>query len=179
MQNKMKSPPKSNTDIYKYMNLESDNNIKFSSFKKNSDNKYLFETLTNSNGINELFNKKYKAFEALESLLLNDNVHNKEIEVKKPKSKSNKNLVNRDRNKTVGKSLKTEIISVPKLDFTRIYEKYSSKKLLIKEIEILSDDDKKETKKDKKNINNEQGQGHGHHHHKHHHHKKKNEILKN
>ena len=81
--------------------------------------------------------------------------------------------MNRDRHKTVGKNLKTEIIPVPKLDFTRIYQKYSSKKLKIKEISIIYDkDEKNEKKMDKKVLN------HGHHHHKHHH-KKKNEMLQN
>ena len=125
----MIQPLNSTTDIYKYMNLESDNNIKIESLKKNGDNISLLETLNNLNGINELFNKKYKAFEALESLLLNDNVNNKETKVKKPKNKSTKDLININRNKTVGKHLNTEIILVPKLDFTRIYQKYSSKKL--------------------------------------------------
>ena len=171
MQNKMIRPVNSNIDIYKYINLESDNNIKIESLKKNSGNSSLFETLNNLNGINKLFNKKYKAFEALESLLLNDNVNNEETKEQKPKWKSTKDLINRNRNKTVGKNLKTEIIIVPKLDFTRIYQKYSCKKLLIKEIAIMSDDCKKETKNSKKNHN-----GHGH---KHHHHKKKSEIIKN
>ena len=164
MQNKTKPPLNVSTVIYTSMNLEPDNNIKISSSKKNNDNISLFETLNNLNGINELFNKKYKAFEALESLLLNDDVNNKEIKKQKHKSKSNKNLINKNINKTVGKSLKTEIISIPKLDFTRIYEKYYSKKLLIQEIEIMSDG---ETKNNKKSLK----YGHGHHHNKQHHHK--------
>ena len=164
----------SNADINSYLNLKLDlvKNIEFSSQKNNI---CIFKALNNINDINEIFNNKYKAFEALESLILNDNEkrndNNKEIKRKKNKSKSSKDVMNRDRNKTVEKNLKTEIIYIPKLDFTKIYKKYTSKKLKIKEISIIYDEDEKNEKKMNKNLLN-----HGHHHHKHHH-KKKNEIL--
>ena len=74
---------------------------------------------------------------------------------------------NRDRNKTEKKALKIEDIPVPKLDFTKIYEKYNNKKLKIRKISIMSDDEKNTKKMDK--IDNPNG----HHHHKHHHNKNK------
>ena len=113
----MKISTNSNTDFNKYKNLESNNDIKFS---KN-----------NLGDVNRIFYNKYKAFEALENLILNDNEKNKETKIHRYKSITNDNI-NRDRNKTPGKFVKTEIISIPKLDFTRIYKKYISTKLLIK-----------------------------------------------
>lgn len=175
MVSKMKLSLNSNTDINKYMNLESENSIKFSEQKNSKDNHCILETMNNLNKINRIFNNKYKAFEALENLILNDNDNNKEIKRLRLKSKTNEIFINRDRNKTPGQYLKTEKISIPKLDFTRIYKRYSNQKILIKEIVIMSDDEKNEKimhKIGKIDIQN------GHHHHKHHH-KKKTEILQN
>ena len=168
MESKMKLSLSSNTNINNtFMKFESDNNIKLSSQKINNDKNPIFETLNNLNVINLIFNNKNKAFEALESLILNDNENNIKIKRHKYKSKSNKNIYNRERNKTAGKLLKIEDIPVPKLDFTKIYNKYNNKKLKIRKISLTSDDEKntkKMDKIDKPNI---------HHHHKHHHNKKK------
>ena len=171
MESKTKLSINSNNDINVDINLDLDNNFKFSSKKNNKNNICTFKALNNKNDINEIFNNKYKAFEALESLILNDNDKNKEIKRDIIKSKSINNDGNkRDRNKSTGKKLKTEIIPVPKLDFTKIYEKFTNKKLKI--IEIMPDDEKNEKKMDIKILN------HGDHQHKHHH-KKKNKINKN
>ena len=169
----MKLCPSSNTNINSFKQFKSDDNFKLSSQKINSNKIPIFETLNNLNVVNLIFNNKNKAFEALESLILNDNEDNIKIKRHKYKSKSNKNMNNRDRNKTAKKALKIEDIPVPKLDFTKIYEKYNNKKLKIRKISIMSDDEKNTKKMDK--IDNPKR----HHHHKHHHNKNKKKLDKN
>ena len=160
MESNLKLMPNLNTGI----NSELNTNMKPFSKKNNKDRIGFFEKYNSINNIEEIFNKKYKAFEALENLIINDKKNSKNfsvIKIHKNSSKSNTELINfKDRNKTVKKYLNTEIIPIPKLDFSRIYKKYNQKKLLVKEISIKSDinkinNDDEENKKiiDKLNLN--------------------------
>ena len=109
-------------------------NINSSSNKLIQKNIY-FENNSNikENKINEIFGKKYKTFEALENLLINDendeNNDNNNIEVHQDKN----NNVDKD-NKNKNKEINKKILSVPKLDFSNIYNDYKKNILFVKEI---------------------------------------------
>ena len=104
----------------------------------------IFEKL-NSEKIDKIVDKKSKAFEALENLLINDNVNNnyydeklKNSEIKKEKVKKKLSLIvktNNDKKKLKKKIRKS--LSIPKLDFSNIFNQYNNP-FYIKEVEYIS-----------------------------------------
>lgn len=136
------------------------------------------EKYENQNNFIEILNNKYKAFEALENLENEDNINNitkkKHKHKHKEKNKKRKKLMERSRNAYTSKSLNKKLISVPKLDFTKIFKEYNKKKYQIKGKSINS---KKNIKK--LNCDDDENekivykiileQDNHHHHHKHHH----------
>ena len=126
----------------------------------------LYEELYQNNFIN-LFNNLNKAFESLEHIIINDNNNNVENEessdnnsfsskncniVTKEKEFNSKNGIIKKINVIKGKE-KSKSISIPKLNFNRIYEYYQNENVRIIETQI---------DKIHKNLMK--------HHHKHHHH---------
>ena len=128
----------------------------------------IFEKLDSEN-IDKIVEKKLKAFEALENLLINDNVNNeidvqiksKEIKNDLKKQKVNKNMsllvktykTNTVENKKIKKSL-----FIPKLDFSNIFNQYKNP-FYIQEVKNVSqfkdeDDDNNDSNSEKKEINN-------------------------
>ena len=92
----------------------------------------IFEKL-NSGKIDKIVDKKLKAFEALEKLLINDNINNENEEqiknneiqkdFKKEKVKKNMSLAVKDyNNKTFVNKKTKKSISIPKLDFSNIFK---------------------------------------------------------
>jgi hypothetical protein len=122
----------------------------------------LYEELYQNNFIN-LFNNLNKAFESLEHIIINDNNNNVENEESsginsfsckicnidiKEKEFINKSIINNTKGRDKSKS-----ISIPKLNFNRIFEYYQNENVKIIETQI---------EKMHKNLMK--------HHHKHHHH---------
>ena len=129
----------------------------------------LYEELYQNNFIN-LFNNLNKAFESLEHIIVNDNNHNVEneetsdinsfsskncnIDTKEKEFNYKKNIIKK-RNDIKGRD-KSKSISIPKLNFNRIYEYYQNEKVRIIETQI------------DQNHKNIMKHHHKHHHHKHH-----------
>lgn len=129
----------------------------------------LYEELYQNNFIN-LFNNLNKAFESLEQIIINDNNNNNEEEAttdfnsfsckncnidRKEKEDNNKNsIIN---NNVKGRD-KSKSISIPKLNFNRIFEYYQNENVKIIETQI-----------------EKMKHHHKHHHHNHHH--MNNEII--
>ena len=120
--------------------------------------------MNNSSYINEIVDNKSKAFEALENIILNDEIldnnksninSNRKIEVNDSSNSKNNNKNNfveennHLKNKVISlnstndthnvnictsKKEEKKCVSVPKLDFTNIYKKYNDSKLNIKEV---------------------------------------------
>ena len=125
---------KFNKSLINGMNNNSENNSKTSTSKKTLKIKKKrgitpIEKM-NSENIDKIIVSKIKIFEALEKLLMNDN--------------DNNNLNNND---NITKKRKN--ISIPKLDFSNIYNNYNRKLLYIKEVKYISKDNK-----ENKNNNN-------------------------
>ena len=122
--------------------------------------------------IEKILTNKYKAFEVLENLEANDNE-----EYLSSVKQSKKTLYV---SKSDGKLLKcfTRDLTVPKLNFSKITQKYQKRKLNIKEIksqkDLLSENNEKEKKFnvsfDDKSRHHHRHRHHRHHHHHHHHH---------
>jgi hypothetical protein len=141
----------------------------------------LYEELYQNNFIN-LFNNLNKAFESLEHIIINDNNNNFENEESsdnnsfsskncnidsKEKEFNNKNSIIKNNNDIKSRD-KSKSISIPKLNFNRIYEYYQNENVKIIETQI---------DKMHKNLMKHH---HKHHHHKHHHMKddnNNNEII--
>ena len=128
----------------------------------------LYEEIYQNNFI-ILFNNLNKAFESLEQIIINDNNNNVENEESsginsfsckicniyiKEKEFINKNIINN--NNTKGRD-KSKRISIPKLNFNRIFEYYQNENVKIIETQI--------DKMDKNLMKHH----HKHHHHNHHH----------
>ena len=121
--------------------------------------------------IEKILTNKYKAFEVLENLEANDNE-----EYLSSVKQSKKTLYV---SKSDGKLLKcfTRDLTVPKLNFSKITQKYQKRKLNIKEIksrkDLLSENNEKEKKFnvsfDDKSRHHHRHRHHRHHHHHHHH----------
>jgi hypothetical protein len=91
--------------------------------------------------IDEIFDGKKKAFEALENLLLNDEIFDKkngknEVYTNNSHIKDNINI-NQSENTLISKKEKKSI-SVPKLDLTNILNEYKNSELYIKEVKNVS-----------------------------------------
>ena len=84
-----------------------------------------------------IFNKKFEAFQALENLLENDKKNKYKNKKYKKSTKKVKNKRKKSKN-AKGTNLLNRVISVPKLDFTKIFKKYNRKKLHSKEISIIN-----------------------------------------
>jgi len=122
--------------------------------------------------IEKILTNKYKAFEVLENLEANDN----EESLSSVKQSKKTLYVS----KSDGKLLKCFIrdLTVPKLNFSKITQKYQKRKLNIKEIksqkDLLSENNEKEKKFnvsfDDKSRHHHRHRHHRHHHHHHHHH---------
>ena len=108
----------------------------------------------NTSDIDEIVENKSKAFEALENLVLNDEIlesshNNSNIEdinyLKKKLINSNSiNEIHNVNNVNTCKSKKgKKCVSVPKLDFTNIYKKYNNHELNIKEVNYVINSKKK------------------------------------
>jgi hypothetical protein len=141
----------------------------------------LYEELYQNNFIN-LFNNLNKAFESLEHIIINDNNNNFENEESsdnnsfsskncnidsKEKEFNNKNSIIKNNNDIKSRD-KSKSISIPKLNFNRIYEYYQNENVKIIETEI------------DKNHKHLMKHHHKHHNHKHHHMKddnNENEII--
>ena len=123
--------------------------------------------------IGTLVDNKFKVFDALENLLINDDV-NKENNVINDINNDNNSLINKLRKIKNNKSKsenKKKNISVPKLNFTKIYNEYNNRPLLIQEVKFVSkfsDDDCFNYNHQKIKIRKYS------HHHLHHHKKSKN-----
>jgi hypothetical protein len=130
----------------------------------------LYEEIYQNNFIN-LFNNLNKAFESLEQIIINDNnnnVENEETTAKnsfsckicnidiKEKELNNKNNIINNNNYVKGRD-KSKSISIPKLNFNRIFEYYQNENVKIIETQI--------DKMDKNLMKHH----HKHHHHNHHH----------
>ena len=121
----------------------------------------------NSSDIDEIVENKSKAFEALENLVLNDEIldnsnnnsisnSNSEINITSnnnntrieesnylKKNLNNFNSTNDTQNVNTFTSKKEKkCVSVPKLDFTSIYKKYNNSKLNIKEVKHVNNSKK-------------------------------------
>ena len=121
----------------------------------------------NSSDIDEIVENKNKAFEALENLVLNDEIldnsnnnsisnSNSEINITSnnnntrieesnylKKNSNNFNSTNDTQNVNTFTSKKEKkCVSVPKLDFTSIYKKYNNSKLNIKEVKHVNNSKK-------------------------------------
>lgn len=121
----------------------------------------------NSSDIDEIVENKNKAFEALENLVLNDEIldnsnnnsisnSNSEINITSnnnntrieesnylKKNLNNFNSTNDTQNVNTFTSKKEKkCVSVPKLDFTSIYKKYNNSKLNIKEVKHVNNSKK-------------------------------------
>ena len=141
----------------------------------------LYEELYQNNFIN-LFNNLNKAFESLEHIIINDNNNSIENEESsdinsfsskncnidtKEKEFNCKNSIIKNKNDIKGRD-KSKSISIPKLNFNRIYEYYQNENVKIIETEI------------DKNHKHLMKHHHKHHNHKHHHMKddnNENEII--
>jgi hypothetical protein len=141
----------------------------------------LYEELYQNNFIN-LFNNLNKAFESLEHIIINDNNNSIENEESsdinsfsskncnidtKEKEFNVKNSIIKNKNDIKGRD-KSKSISIPKLNFNRIYEYYQNENVKIIETEI------------DKNHKHLMKHHHKHHNHKHHHMKddnNENEII--
>ena len=141
----------------------------------------LYEELYQNNFIN-LFNNLNKAFESLEHIIINDNnnsIENEESSDNNSFSSKNCNIDTKEKEFNVKNSIiknkndikgrdKSKSISIPKLNFNRIYEYYQNENVKIIETEI------------DKNHKHLMKHHHKHHNHKHHHMKddnNENEII--
>ena len=84
-----------------------------------------------------IFNKKFEAFQALEKLLENDKKNKYKNKKYKKSTKKVKNKRKKSKN-AKDSNLLNRVISVPKLDFTKIFKKYNRKKLQTKEISKIN-----------------------------------------
>ena len=141
----------------------------------------LYEEIYQNNFIN-LFNNLNKAFESLEHIIINDNNNSIENEESsdinsfsskncnidtKEKEFNYKNSIVKNKNVIKGRD-KSKSISIPKLNFNRIYEYYQNENVKIIETQI------------DKNHKHLMKRHHKHHNHKHHHMKddnNENEII--
>ena len=95
----------------------------------------------NPENIDKIFNDKIKAFEALESLLLNDNnnTENTDLDDINNSIRKNSDKDNSDNNSIIVNKKRKKSLSVPKLDFSNIFKNYSRKPLNIQEVKYVSD----------------------------------------
>jgi len=145
-----------------------------SNFLQEKKKNMLYEEIYQNNFIN-LYNNINKALESLEQLLINDSNNNTENEentdfnsfsckicnIESKEKEFNNNKINNNNNEVKGRD-KSKSISIPKLNFNRIFEYYQNENVKIIETQI---------EKKTKNLMK--------HHHKHHHnnHQDNNEII--
>ena len=111
----------------------------------------IFEKLKSEN-LDNIVSKKIKAFEALEKLLINDNVNNeneKQIDKpeikndsKKEKDKKNSTVVGKthttNNNSIIKKKRIKKSLSIPKLDFSNIFNQNYNVPFCIQEVKYIS-----------------------------------------
>ncbi len=145
-----------------------------SNFLQEKKKNMLYEEIYQNNFIN-LYNNINKALESLEQLLINDSKNNTENEentdfnsfsckicnIESKEKEFNNKKIDNNNNEVKGRD-KSKSISIPKLNFNRIFEYYQNENVKIVETQI---------EKKPKNLMK--------HHHKHHHnhHQENNEII--
>ena len=95
----------------------------------------------NQEKIDKIVDDKIKVFEALESLLLNDNdnADNTDLDDTNNNDRQNSDKDNSDNNSMIIDKKRKKSISVPRLDFSNIFNKYSRKPLNIQEVKYISE----------------------------------------
>ena len=93
----------------------------------------------NPENIDKIVNNKLKPFEALENLLIIDELYNNNVENQEQKEMKDSISINKtqDNNNRETKKEKKSL-SIPKLDFSNIYNKYQRKPLYIQEVNYAS-----------------------------------------
>ena len=145
-----------------------------SNFLQEKKKNMLYEEIYQNNFIN-LYNNINKALESLEQLLINDSKNNTQNEentdfnsfsckicnIESKEKEFNNKKIDNNNNEVKGRD-KSKSISIPKLNFNRIFEYYQNENVKIVETQI---------EKKPKNLMK--------HHHKHHHnhHQENNEII--
>ena len=95
----------------------------------------------NQENIYKIVDDKIKVFEALENLLLNDNdnTDNTYLDDINNSDRQNSDKDNSDNNSIIINKKRKKSISVPKLDFSNIFNNYSRKPPNIQEVKYVSD----------------------------------------
>ena len=116
----------------------------------------------NQGNIDKIVDDKIKVFEALESLLLNDNdnIGNIDLDDINNSDRQNSDKDNYDNNSIIVNKKRKKSLSVPKLDFSNIFNNYSRRPWNIQEVKYVSDfllDNSKDSISDSdEDINNRQ-----------------------
>ena len=117
-------------------------NEKNRNFKKNIEINVI-EELSPEN-IDKIINNKIKVFEALDNLSKFDNDNDEQINnnyIKKDSKvgkDTNKLYYLKTQNINISKNKRVKCLSVPKLDFTHIFNKYNSQPIYIQEVNYIS-----------------------------------------
>jgi hypothetical protein len=95
----------------------------------------------NQESIDKIVDDKIKVFEALENLLLNDNdnTDNTDIDDTNNNDRQNSDIDNSDNNSIIINKKRKKSLSVPKLDFSNIFNNYNRRPLNIQEVKYVSD----------------------------------------
>jgi hypothetical protein len=104
--------------------------------KKNIKRKIRICSDINHEYIDEFIDNKNKVFDALENLIINDDVNNDNNN--SDNNSSTNELQSTDNSKSKKKKKKKKNISVPKLNFTDIYNDYHKMPLFIHEVKYIS-----------------------------------------